>query len=48
MVAEVANVVNGWQAHFKKAGVSKQDLALLSQHIDRAFLREQREAALAK
>ena len=48
VVAEVANVVNGWQAHFKKAGVSKQDLALLSQHIDRAFLREQREAALAK
>ena len=48
VVAEVANVVNGWQAHFKKAGVSKQDLGLVRQHIDRAFLREQREAALAK
>ena len=46
VVAEVAAVVQGWQAHFKKAGVGKQDLALLGQHIDRPFLREQREDAL--
>lgn len=44
VVAEVAQVVSGWQAHFKKAGVGRHDLALLAQQIDRPFLREQREA----
>jgi serine/threonine-protein kinase HipA len=44
VVAEVAQVVSGWQPHFKKAGVAKADLALLAQQMDRPFLREQREA----
>ena len=46
VVAELAAVVQGWRAHFKRLGVGKQDLALLGHHMDRPFLREQREHAL--
>jgi serine/threonine-protein kinase HipA len=42
--AEVVKVAAGWRKHFKAAGVSARDLALLGEQIDRAFLREQREA----
>jgi serine/threonine-protein kinase HipA len=39
---EVAQVVDGWQAHFAAKGVTPRDLALLAQHIDRGALRAQR------
>lgn len=41
--ADVARAVNGWRAHFEKLGVTGRDLALLSEQIDRMFLRDQRE-----
>ncbi len=41
----VATVVNGWAAHFKQAGVSAHDIALLSAQIDRPFLIDQRRQA---
>jgi serine/threonine-protein kinase HipA len=40
---EVAGVVSGWRARFAALGVTANDLDLLSQQIDRQFLREQRE-----
>jgi serine/threonine-protein kinase HipA len=40
----VAEVVDGWQAHFTAAGVTPRDLDLLAQHIDRDALRGQRRA----
>jgi len=40
----VCAVVNGWRAHFAQAGVKAVDLDLLAGQIDRAFLREQRQA----
>jgi len=39
----VARTVAGWREHFAEVGVSAGDLALLSEQIDRPFLREQRE-----
>lgn len=39
---EVAHVVDGWQAHFRDAGVRDEDLAILSQYIDGENLRSQR------
>jgi serine/threonine-protein kinase HipA len=39
---EVASVVDGWKQHFMACGVTKRDLALLAEQIDRPFLREQR------
>ena len=45
VTAEVARVVAGWRAHFAQKRVSKRDLDLLGEQIDRAFLREQRAAA---
>lgn len=47
VAAEVAGVVEQWQAHFAAAGVGARDRALLAEQIDRPFLREQRERALA-
>ena len=41
--AEVAGVVDQWQAHFAAAGVAARDRALLAEQIDRPFLRAQRE-----
>jgi serine/threonine-protein kinase HipA len=38
----VAEVVDGWQAHFTAAGVTPRDLDLLAQHIDRDALLGQR------
>jgi serine/threonine-protein kinase HipA len=43
-IARVARVVAGWQKHFREVGVTSGDLELLSEQIDRPFLREQREA----
>jgi serine/threonine-protein kinase HipA len=45
VVAEVARVVNGWQAHFRQAGVAEPDVALLAAQLDRPFLQAQRQAA---
>ncbi len=42
VVGEVARVVNGWHAHFAQAGVSRRDIDLLGEQIDRAFLSGQR------
>ena len=41
---KVAAVVNTWQAHFADCGVPAKDIATLAEHIDRAFLRDQRKA----
>ena len=41
--AEVARTVRSWRAHFKASGVSRSDLELLSQQIDRPPFREQRD-----
>jgi serine/threonine-protein kinase HipA len=41
-VAVVAQAVARWREHFASAGVSKNDLELLAEQIDRPFLRQQR------
>ncbi len=41
--AEVAREVRGWQLHFSAFGVSGRDIELLTEQIDRNFLREQRD-----
>ena len=40
---DVARVVNRWRRHFRQCGVSKNDIELLAEQIDRPFLKEQRE-----
>jgi serine/threonine-protein kinase HipA len=40
----VVAVVGGWREHFASAGVSSGDIELLGEHIDRPFLRDQRDA----
>jgi serine/threonine-protein kinase HipA len=39
----VAEVVAGWRAHFSSSGVRPGDIELIAEHVDRPFLREQRE-----
>jgi serine/threonine-protein kinase HipA len=43
-LSTVAAVVARWREHFASAGVSAGDIELLGEHIDRPFLREQRDA----
>jgi serine/threonine-protein kinase HipA len=43
-VRQVAEVVSDWKSHFALAGVSTRDIEAFGEHIDRPFLREQREA----
>jgi serine/threonine-protein kinase HipA len=43
----VAQVVSGWQEHFAACGVTRADIGLYAAQIDRPFLREQREEAMA-
>jgi serine/threonine-protein kinase HipA len=43
----VAQVVSGWKEHFSACEVTPADIELYAQQIDRPFLREQREAAMA-
>jgi serine/threonine-protein kinase HipA len=38
----VARVVTGWQYHFASCGVTRRDLELLAEQIDRPFLADQR------
>lgn len=46
-VRVVAQVVNRWQAHFRQCGVTRADIAILAEQIDRPFLRNQRAEFLA-
>lgn len=43
-VRQVVAVVNGWQAHFRQAGVQPRDLEALAAAIDRPALLQQRSA----
>jgi serine/threonine-protein kinase HipA len=40
----VAQVVAGWREHFAAAGMRPRDLEQIAEHVDRPFLRDQREA----
>jgi serine/threonine-protein kinase HipA len=40
---KVARVVDGWKEHFKKIGVTRNDIDLHAEQIDRPFLLEQRQ-----
>ncbi|MGA9369866.1 MAG: HipA domain-containing protein, partial [Steroidobacteraceae bacterium] len=44
----VAQVVSGWKEHFAACGVAPADIELYAEQIDRPFLREQREQAIAE
>jgi len=44
----VAQVVSGWKQHFAACGVAAADIELYAEQIDRPFLREQREEAIAE
>jgi serine/threonine-protein kinase HipA len=41
-VRAVCRIVDGWKRHFASCGVTKQDIALLAEQVDRPFLRDQR------
>lgn len=43
-VRRVAQVVDGWQAHYASCGVRPRDIELYAEQIDRDFLRSQRRA----
>jgi serine/threonine-protein kinase HipA len=43
-VRAVAGVVDGWKEHFAQCGVTAGDIDLYAEHIDRPFLKEQRDA----
>jgi serine/threonine-protein kinase HipA len=40
---KVARVVDGWKEHFRKSGVTRNDIDLHAEQIDRPFLLEQRQ-----
>ncbi len=42
-VRHVADAVANWKAHFAAAGVSARDIDAFAEHIDRPYLRDQRE-----
>jgi serine/threonine-protein kinase HipA len=39
----VTLVVDGWKEHFSRRGVTVGDIDIYAQHIDRPFLRQQRD-----
>jgi serine/threonine-protein kinase HipA len=41
-ISVVAAAVTGWRKHFENSGVSRGDIELIAEHIDRPFLRDQR------
>jgi serine/threonine-protein kinase HipA len=41
-VREVAAVIDGWQQHFSECGVTRGDIELYAEQIDRPFLLDQR------
>lgn len=45
-IKRVARVVDRWRAHFESCGVTGGDIDLYAQQIDRAFLKDQRNAML--
>jgi serine/threonine-protein kinase HipA len=45
-IRRVAAVVDQWQARFASSGVTRGDIGIYAQHIDRAFLKDQRDEAL--
>lgn len=45
-VRAVARVVDAWREHFESIGVSRHDIDLYAQQIDRRFLKDQRRAFL--
>jgi serine/threonine-protein kinase HipA len=45
-VRAVARIVDAWQVHFKSTGVSRHDIELYAQQIDRPFLKDQRQQYL--
>jgi serine/threonine-protein kinase HipA len=45
-IRRVAAVVDRWKAHFASSGVTRGDIGIYAQHIDRAFLKDQRDEAL--
>ena len=47
-VRAVVKVVDGWQAHFKAAGVSQSDITSYGEQIDRPFLADQRRQFSAR
>ena len=47
VVQEVARLVDGWQAHFRAAGVRAADIEVLAQYIDGHRLGGERRAAIA-
>jgi serine/threonine-protein kinase HipA len=44
----VAQVVSGWKEHFAACGVTRGDIELYAEQIDRPFLLQQREQAIAE
>ncbi|MFN0063841.1 MAG: type II toxin-antitoxin system HipA family toxin [Myxococcaceae bacterium] len=42
-IRRVARTVQGWKNHFKKMGVRDSDVEALAEHVDRPFLKDQRE-----
>jgi serine/threonine-protein kinase HipA len=44
-VRRVVRIVDGWKEHFARCGVTAGDIDLYAQHIDRPFLKEQRDAS---
>lgn len=42
-VKSVARIVNQWQEHFAGCGVTRSDIELCAEQIDRSFLKDQRE-----
>jgi serine/threonine-protein kinase HipA len=44
----VAEVVARWKTHFENRGVTRGDIDLYAQHIDRPFLQEQRDELLGR
>ena len=43
LVHEVVAVVSAWHACFVQLGVQRQDAQTVAQHVDRAFLLDQRQ-----
>jgi serine/threonine-protein kinase HipA len=47
-VRTVTRVVDRWQEHFKRTGVTRADIDVYAEHIDRPFLKDQRKEFLSK
>ena len=47
-VRAVVRVVDRWQEHFKRTGVTRSDIDAYAEHIDRPFLADQRKEFVSK